>query len=75
MYKETEEIKRLLFLIKELGLEFKIDTSRQGYRIENEFGRMLSPILKSKKNVELALDVMYNAIREYQFLPKEKQND
>ena len=59
-------IARLFNLINETGLKLEIDTSRFGYRIENEHGRYLSPILKNTDDIEYALELMYNAIREFQ---------
>ena len=56
--------------MRELGLNLEIDTSRSGYRIQNEFGRYLSPNLKTVNQVINSLDLMYNAIREYQELIK-----
>jgi len=52
--------------MRELNLNLEIDTSRFGYRIQNDFGRYLSPILKTVNDVINALDLMYNAIREFQ---------
>ena len=52
--------------MRELDLNLEIDTSRFGYRIQNDFGRYLSPILKTVNDVINALDMMYNAIREFQ---------
>jgi hypothetical protein len=64
--KITTRIAQLFSLFKEMGLHLELDTSRYGYRIQNEFGRYLTPILKTSKDIEQSLEVMYNAIREYQ---------
>ena len=63
-------IARLFNLINESGLKLEIDTSRSGYRIQNKFGRDLTPILKNTTDIEYALELMYNAIQEYQTLIK-----
>ena len=52
--------------MRELGLNLDIDTNHLGYRIKNDFGRNLSPVFKTVVDVINALDVMYNAISEFQ---------
>ena len=52
--------------MRELDLNLDIHTNHLGYRIQNDFGRYLSPNLKTVNDVINALDVMYNAIREFQ---------
>lgn len=61
---------RDLGLNLEIATCWSIDTSQSGYRIKKESGRYLSPFLKTVNQVINSLELMYNAIQEYQELIK-----